>query len=256
MHQLSVSFSFSHPVEAILAGTHGVAYDMHDRTTMFQDAAGTVPVTADGQPVALVLSKWGTTPRALIQGSAGLAPTADPAGVLFDGVDDRLLMESSVDFWRNVPAHFACLALTHTNTTSSQMLVHQAISSNAVTARFSMLVNNIDQPEAIVRRPDGATFNRARAGSAAAGVRNVITVYADLTDTLIVACHVNGVQQATNVVTAPSANSDDTDAASGINISGQGVNSWIYGVMERLVVLPFMPTPEEINILEAWVGET
>lgn len=42
------------------AGEQGFAYDPNDLTTLYQDAAGTVPVTAVGQPVGLILdkSKW------------------------------------------------------------------------------------------------------------------------------------------------------------------------------------------------------
>ena len=38
-------------------GEQGFFYDPNDLTTMFQDAAGTVPVTGSGQPVGLVLDK-------------------------------------------------------------------------------------------------------------------------------------------------------------------------------------------------------
>ena len=38
-------------------GEQGFAYDPNDLTTLFQDAAGTVPVTGAGQPVGLVLDK-------------------------------------------------------------------------------------------------------------------------------------------------------------------------------------------------------
>lgn len=42
-------------------GEQGGWYDPSDLTTLFQDAIGTVPVTADGQPVGLMLDKheWG-----------------------------------------------------------------------------------------------------------------------------------------------------------------------------------------------------
>lgn len=39
------------------SGEQGFAYDPNDLTTMFQDAAGTVPVTGAGQPVGLMLDK-------------------------------------------------------------------------------------------------------------------------------------------------------------------------------------------------------
>ena len=39
------------------SGEQGFAYDPNDLSTMFQDAAGTVPVTGAGQPVGLMLDK-------------------------------------------------------------------------------------------------------------------------------------------------------------------------------------------------------
>ncbi|WP_436913585.1 hypothetical protein [Acinetobacter schindleri] len=38
-------------------GEQGFAYDPNDLTTMFQDSAGTIPVTGAGQPVGLMLDK-------------------------------------------------------------------------------------------------------------------------------------------------------------------------------------------------------
>lgn len=38
-------------------GEQGFAYDPNDLTTLYQDAAGTIPVTAAGQPVGLMLDK-------------------------------------------------------------------------------------------------------------------------------------------------------------------------------------------------------
>ena len=40
-----------------MAGEVGFAYDPNDLTTLYQDAAGTIPVTAAGQPVGLMLDK-------------------------------------------------------------------------------------------------------------------------------------------------------------------------------------------------------
>lgn len=39
------------------SGEQGFAYDPNDLTTLYQDAAGTIPVTAAGQPVGLMLDK-------------------------------------------------------------------------------------------------------------------------------------------------------------------------------------------------------
>lgn len=51
----------ANPDDAILAlfadGKQGVWFDPSDKSTLFQDAAGTVPVTKDGDPVGLILDK-------------------------------------------------------------------------------------------------------------------------------------------------------------------------------------------------------
>lgn len=83
------------------AGEQGVLYDPSDFSTMFQDAAGTTPVTAVTQPVGKILDKSGrgnhatqatSTKRPLLQ--------QDATGryyLAFDGVDDALVT-GSIDF--------------------------------------------------------------------------------------------------------------------------------------------------------------
>ena len=81
-------------------GEQGAWYDPSDLTTMFQDAAGTVPVTADGQPVGLIRDKSGRGNHAS-QSTVASKPTYRTNGVLswlaFDGVDD-FLVTGSIDF--------------------------------------------------------------------------------------------------------------------------------------------------------------
>lgn len=45
------------PLALFLAGEQGLWYDPSDLSSLFQDAAGTTPVTAAGQPVGLMLDK-------------------------------------------------------------------------------------------------------------------------------------------------------------------------------------------------------
>lgn len=72
-------------------GKQGVWYDQSDLSTLFQDAAGTVPVTANGDPVGLMLDKSGNGNHATQTVSAS-RPTYKTNGILhrisFDGVDD------------------------------------------------------------------------------------------------------------------------------------------------------------------------
>lgn len=84
-------FPFS--VERIFSnGEPGVWYDVSDLSTLFQDRAGTIRVTAIGQPVGRILDKSGRGNHltAISDVSRGLYQ-ADVSGrpfVLFDGVND------------------------------------------------------------------------------------------------------------------------------------------------------------------------
>lgn len=50
--------TFSYLIKSLFANNEqGFAYDPNDLTIMFQDASGTIPVTAQGQPVGLMLDK-------------------------------------------------------------------------------------------------------------------------------------------------------------------------------------------------------
>ncbi|MHA3062506.1 hypothetical protein [Acinetobacter sp. ANC 4641] len=80
----------------------GFAYDPNNLTTLYQDAAGTIPVTAAGQPVGLMLDKSGrnnhayqtvSASRPILQRNA----TTGAYYLAFDGFDD-FLVTNSIDF--------------------------------------------------------------------------------------------------------------------------------------------------------------
>ena len=72
----------------------GVWYDPSDLSTLFQDTAGTTPVTTAGQTVGLMLDKSGNGYHAT-QPTAAARPTYQTDGTLhwlsFDGVDDFMV---------------------------------------------------------------------------------------------------------------------------------------------------------------------
>jgi len=82
-----------HPGWLFRNGTQGAWFDPSDLTTLFQDITSTVPVVADGDPVALMLDKSGNGNHATQQ-TAAARPTWRTDGQLawleFDGVDDRM----------------------------------------------------------------------------------------------------------------------------------------------------------------------
>ena len=80
----------------------GFAYDPNDLSTMFQDAAGTVPVTGAGQPVGLIRDKSGRNNHAYQTTSASrpiLRQNAITGAYYlgFDGSDD-FLVTNNIDF--------------------------------------------------------------------------------------------------------------------------------------------------------------
>ena len=80
------------PAQLFQGGVGGVWFDPSDLSTLFQDSAGTIPVTASGQPVGRMLDKSGNGFHAL-QPTAAYRPTLQIEDgrpyLQFDGVDDR-----------------------------------------------------------------------------------------------------------------------------------------------------------------------
>lgn len=81
------------PATLYASGEAGAWWDPSDLTTLFQDAAGTTPVTADGQPVLRMNDKSGNG-RHLTSDSSARAPVYKTDGtrhwLLTDGTDDYL----------------------------------------------------------------------------------------------------------------------------------------------------------------------
>lgn len=83
------------PASLFAMGEQGAWYDPSDLSTMFQDTAGTIPVTTPGQTVALILDKSGRGNHAT-QATAASRPVyqVDGSGkpyLSFDGVDDGMV---------------------------------------------------------------------------------------------------------------------------------------------------------------------
>ena len=77
------------PASLFAGGTEGAWFDPSDIDTLFQDSAGTTPVTTAGQPVGLMLDNSGNGNHAT-QATAAARPTyqTGPARATLDKVDD------------------------------------------------------------------------------------------------------------------------------------------------------------------------
>ena len=87
------------PAQLFQNGEIGYWLDSSDLSTLFQDSAGTVPVTASGQPIGLWKNKIAQPVFNLAQATAASRPllniTSGKLAVRYDGVDDQLLGASS-----------------------------------------------------------------------------------------------------------------------------------------------------------------
>jgi len=118
--------------ELFAASEKGLWYDINDITTLFQDSAGTIPVTTVGQPVGKVLDKSGNGIHAT-QATSANRPTyqihAEGYGYLqFDGVNDSLVTST------------LNLSTTDKVTWSTGLLVDNA-TSGSVAMEFSANTN-------------------------------------------------------------------------------------------------------------------
>lgn len=110
--QRSVAAAFT-PTD--LGASLAAWYDANDITTLFQDSAGTTPVTADNDPVGKMNDKSGNA-RHLLQATAGFRPlyktavVGSKAALRLDGVDD--LMTAAVSGWpEQAPFYIAAVLM-------------------------------------------------------------------------------------------------------------------------------------------------
>ena len=99
------------PASLFADGVIGVWYDPSDLTTLFQDSAGTTPVTASGQPVGKMLDKSGNGNHATQAISAKRPIYTEGSGLswlAFDGVDDFMSVPSSTDKFKFLHNGLGC----------------------------------------------------------------------------------------------------------------------------------------------------
>lgn len=114
------------PRRLFAAGEQGAWYDPSDFSTLYQDSAGTTPVTAVGQPVGLLKDKSGRNNHAS-QSTTTARPTLqqDSGGRYYlqgDGVDDSLLAAN----YTPATAQTVMQALAYSSLNASQNSYGQA----------------------------------------------------------------------------------------------------------------------------------
>lgn len=145
------------PLEIFSGGRKGVWYDPSDLSTMFKDAAGTQPVTTNGDPVGRVLDKSGNNGHATQTVSAA-RPVYRTDGFLhwleFDGVDDCLILPPTL----NLNAGGMYFAMQDKSSSTKALVANSRggyIGTTAVGASRNILINDnsdarlVDTPSAV-----------------------------------------------------------------------------------------------------------
>lgn len=96
-HRRQVTWS---PGALFANGKSGAWFDPSDLSTLFQDSAGTMPITAPGQPVGRMLDKSGNGHHA-VQSSSTARPVYRSANgqhwLEYDGVDDLMVLDKALN---------------------------------------------------------------------------------------------------------------------------------------------------------------
>ena len=242
------------PAALFTTGVNGAWYDPSDFSTMFQDAAGTTPVTAVGQPVGRILDKSGRGNHAFNpSGNSANFPVLqqDGAGryyLAFNGVN-QWLQTNSIDF-----------------TYGDKMFVSAGVRklSDAALGTVVGLTTGIASNNGAFRlaAPGSAAPNLAWSAKGTTQVDLTSTTYtAPITSIISGTADIAGssaVQRINGAQTASSASSLGTgnfsNAALYLGATG-GASNWLNGRLYGLVVAGKAASASEIVSTEAWLNQ-
>ena len=114
--------TFDQQIQKLFANNEqGFFYDLNDLSTLYQDAAGTIPVTAAGQPVGLMIDKSGRNNHAYQTTSAARPILRDtPRRIDFDILRDKLITKLSAQLT-------GCTVIRSVPNVGTQILTGQTI---------------------------------------------------------------------------------------------------------------------------------
>jgi hypothetical protein len=225
------------PLSLFQAGEQGVWFDPSDFSTMFQDSAGTTPVTAVGQAVGRILDKSGRGNHAT-QATAAARPVLrqDSSGryyLEFDGVDDCLFTSSfnpgSVD---KLQSFFGIRKLSDV---ASGCVFETSAASNAnAGAANAFAPSPAGSPVYGFRaRGTGSTSVISTSTNYAAPITNVVTGIGDISGD-VRTIRINGAQDVTSAADLGTGNFLNYPLYVGRrNNNNTPLNGWLYGLIVR-----------------------
>lgn len=154
LNSLPFGGAFWSPAKLFTSGEQGVWYDPNDLSTLFQDSAGTTPVTAAGQPVGRMLDKSG-------RGNHATQPTAASRPIFSrhptTGLRNQLTHTQELDnpaagFWTRIGATVSVVG------TAFKVVGNAAAVDSRISNAFKVSGSGSAHVSSVYAKADGAGY--------------------------------------------------------------------------------------------------
>ena len=240
------------PRSLFSAGEQGIWLDPSDFSTLFQDAAGTTPVTALGQPVGLICDKSGRGNHSS-QSTAASRPTLqqDSNGLYylsFDGTDDSMATPS-INF-TGTDKMTVWAGVRKLSDAARSMLIELSASFSGANGAFDIEAPQTNGASTYYFGTRGTATVAAVAAGFAAPISNVISAIGSIsTDSCIL--RVNGTQAASSAADQGTGNYGNYP----LYIGRRGGTTLPFnGRLYQLIVRGAESNAGQIAAVEAWVN--
>jgi hypothetical protein len=248
---IGISQSLGFNIASIFAnGEQGVVFDPYDLTSIYQDAAGTIPATAYGQKALKLLDLSGNNHHA-VETVAGKAPVLMQRGPLFLGA--QALATDAINF-------------SGTNVVTVVMEIRKLVDSTAVALETGQSVGSF-----VITAPNGAssknygfsakgTLTATRETSAISAITsNVISCVFDLSGDVVaneIKPRIDGAVPDLTAIGTSSGNGPFGNYALTIGSRSSQTSLFLQSGIGRIVAIGRELNSAELANVEAWVRST
>lgn len=252
-HDRHSPFRFNPATLFIGGAVKGAFYDPSDLSTLFQDAAGTTPVTAIGDPVGRILDKSGNGKHAT-QSSASSRPLLQQTNGLyhltFDGSNDSMLT-GSIDF-TGTDKMTVWAGVTKSSDAAAGVVAELSDSFSAYNGTFILAAPSNTNAYDYSCRVKGTLLGGSTSSAASyiPPVTNVATMRADIANDVSI-LRVNGAQAASTSNDLGTGNFGNFPLFIGRrNNTSLPFNGRLYG----LIVLGAAASDWQVYVTEQWMA--
>ena len=248
------------PAVLFATGERGAWYDPSDLSTLFQDAAGTTPVTAIGQSVGKVLDKSGNTNHAT-QATAGNRPILRQDSLGFNYLD----FNGSSSFLATASAQFSAadklsvFSATTQNNGSISIILELSQNVNSNTGTFYLVSSEASAGDLSFRnRGNGPNQIGGASAGAVTPITRVVSQSLDIAGTTIASEIAVRINQSPETLLNPPISTDSGTGNYGaypLYIGARaGTSLFFNGRIYGLIIRGVSSSAGQINLAEQWLN--